>query len=316
MMVCITGVSGAGKTTLVHHILYAGVKKNGHSEMEEGAFDSILGLDQIDDLILVNQSPIGKSLRSNASTYIKVFGEIRDLFASTREARRAGLQPRHFSFNTEGGRCEACQGAGLQVLDMQFLEDVVITCEACEGRRFRPEVLKVHYQDKNISEVLNMTVDEAMTFFKNHPRIVSKLQVLKEVGLGYLMLGQSTNTLSGGESQRLKLALYIGQSQTGKNLFVFDEPTTGLHMADIKLLLDTFEKLLSNGHSLIIIEHNLDLIRYADYVIDLGPEGGEAGGRIVAEGDLRAIMASPHSYTGQFLKQRLQKQKWNNGRLE
>lgn len=305
MMVCITGVSGAGKTTLVHHILYAGAKKNGRSEMEEGAFDSIEGLDQIDDLVLVNQSPIGKSLRSNASTYIKVFSEIRDLFARTREARRAGLKPRHFSFNTEGGRCEACQGAGLQILDMQFLEDVAITCEACEGKRFRPEVLRVHYQEKNISEVLNMTVEEAMAFFSNHPKIISRLEVLRAVGLGYLMLGQSTNTLSGGESQRLKLALYIGQSQTGKNLFVFDEPTTGLHMADIKLLLETFEKLLSKGHSLIVIEHNLDLIRCADYVIDLGPEGGEAGGRIVAEGDLRKIMGSPHSYTGQFLKQRL-----------
>ena len=307
MMVCITGVSGAGKTTLVHNILYAGVKRNGHSEFEEGAFDSIEGLDQMNDLILVNQSPIGKSLRSNAATYIKVFGDIRDLFARTREARRHGLQPRHFSFNTEGGRCEACQGAGLQVLDMQFLEDVIITCEACDGKRFRPEVLKIRYQDKNISEVLNMTVDEAMAFFKNHSRIISKLQVLKDVGLGYLMLGQSTNTLSGGESQRLKLALHIGQGQTRENLFIFDEPTTGLHMADMNLLLNTFEKLLSKGHSLIIIEHNLDLIRCADYMIDLGPEGGEAGGRIVAEGDLQTIMASPQSYTGQFLRQRLQK---------
>ena len=307
VMVCITGVSGAGKTTLVHNILYAGTKRNGNSEFEKGSFDSIEGLDKIDDLILVNQSPIGKSLRSNAATYIKVFGDIRDLFALTREAKRNGFKPRHFSFNTVGGRCDTCQGAGFQVLDMQFLEDVIITCEACEGKRFRPEVLKIRYQDKNISEVLNMTVDEAMSFFQTHPRIVSKLQVLKEVGLGYLMLGQPTNTLSGGESQRLKLALHIGEGLKGKNLFIFDEPTTGLHIADIELLLTTLQKLLSQGHSIIVIEHNLDLIRCADYIIDLGPEGGEEGGRIVVEGDLKKIMASAESHTGQFLRQRLQK---------
>ena len=304
LMVCITGVSGAGKTTLVHNILYAGAKGNGNSEFEKGAFDSIKGLDQIDDLILVDQSPIGKSLRSNPATYIKVFSEIRDLFALTRESKRYGFKPRHFSFNTEGGRCETCQGAGFQVLDMQFLEDVIITCEACEGKRFRPEILKVRYRDKNISEVLNMTVDEAITFFQGHRRILSKLQIFKDVGLGYLTLGQSTNTLSGGESQRLKLAQHIGQSQEGKTLFIFDEPTTGLHMADVELLLATFQKLLSQGHSIIVIEHNLDLIRCSDYIIDLGPEGGEGGGRIVAKGDLKTIMASQQSYTGQFLRKR------------
>jgi len=361
MLVCITGVSGAGKTTLVHNVLYAGAKENGNSEFEKGAFAplestaihgsddinksstfledipapgtstkkvldktsiphrkggikapsfltgfaSMEGLEQIDDLILVDQSPIGKSLRSNSATYIKVFGEIRDLFTRTREAKKSGLKPRHFSFNTEGGRCEACQGAGFQVLDMLFLEDVTVTCEVCEGKRFRPEVLKIQYHDKNISDVLNMTVDEAMLFFQDHPRIVSRLQILKDVGLGYLMLGQSTNTLSGGESQRLKLAQHIGQGGRGNNLFIFDEPTTGLHMADVELLLSTFQKLLSRSHSLIVIEHNLDLIRCADYIIDLGPEGGEEGGRIVAEGDLEAIMASKQSYTGQFLKKRI-----------
>lgn len=307
VLTCMTGVSGAGKTTLVHHILYAGFKRNGNSEFERGAFDAIEGLDQIDDLILVDQSPIGKSLRSNAATYIKVFGDIRDLFARTREAKRHGLQPRHFSFNTVGGRCETCQGAGVQILEMQFLEDVIITCETCEGKRFRPEILNIRYQDKNISEVLNMTVEEASSFFKNHSRIVMKLQLLKDVGLGYLTLGQPTNTLSGGESQRLKLALHIGEGLKGKKLFLFDEPTTGLHMADIELFLATLQKLLSQGHSVLVIEHNLDLIQQADYLIDLGPEGGEGGGRIVAEGDLQAIMASPQSYTGQFLKQRLEK---------
>jgi len=305
VMVCITGVSGAGKTTLVHNILYAGAKGNGNSEFEKGAFDSIEGLEQIDDLILVDQSPTGKSLRSNSATYIKVFSEIRDLFAHTREAKRNRLKPRHFSFNTEGGRCETCQGAGIQVLDMQFLEDVIITCEACEGKRFRPEILKVRYQDKNISDVLSMTVEEALEFFKGRDRILSKLQILKDVGLGYLTLGQSTNTLSGGESQRLKLAQHIGQTREGRNLFIFDEPTTGLHMADVDLLLKTFQKLLAQGHSLIVIEHNLDLIRCADYIVDLGPEGGEEGGRIVVEGDLEKVMASKQSYTGQFLKQRI-----------
>ncbi|NWG02897.1 MAG: excinuclease ABC subunit UvrA [Syntrophaceae bacterium] len=309
MMVCITGVSGAGKTTLVHHILYAGAKGNENAVWEKGAFDAIEGLEQLDDIVLMDQSPIGKSLRSNSATYIKVFSEIRDLFTHTREAKRYGFKPRHFSFNAEGGRCETCQGAGVQVLDMQFLEDVIITCEACEGKRFRPEILKVKYRERNIAEVLNMTVDEAMNFFHGHPRILSKLQILKEVGLGYLTLGQSTNTLSGGESQRLKLAQHIGRSERRKTLFIFDEPTTGLHMADVELLLATFGKLLSKDHSIIVIEHNLDLIQQADYIIDLGPEGGEQGGRIVAEGDLKMIMASPLSYTGQFLRQRMDKMK-------
>jgi excinuclease ABC subunit A len=188
---------------------------------------------------------------------------------------------------------------------MQFLEDVIVTCEACEGKRFRPEILKIRYRDKNISEVLNMTVEEALVFFQGHGQILSKLQILRDVGLGYLTLGQSTNTLSGGESQRLKLAQHIGQTREGRNLFIFDEPTTGLHMADVELLLNTFQKLLSQGHSLIVIEHNMDLIRCADYIIDLGPEGGEEGGRIVVEGDLKTVMASKQSYTGQFLRKRI-----------
>jgi excinuclease ABC subunit A len=188
---------------------------------------------------------------------------------------------------------------------MQFLEDVIITCEACEGKRFRPEILKVQYRGKNISEILDLTVDEALAFFRDHRRVIEKLQILKDVGLGYLVLGQSTNTLSGGESQRLKLGQHIAQSQKGRNLFIFDEPTTGLHLADMELLLNTFQKLLSQGHSLVVIEHNLDLIRYADYVIDLGPEGGDEGGKIIAEGNLEAIMASNQSYTGKFLRERL-----------
>jgi excinuclease ABC subunit A len=307
VLACITGVSGAGKTTLVHHILYAGVKGNGDAKVEKGAFDSIEGLEQIDDIILIDQSPIGKSLRSNPVTYVKAFSEIRDLFSQTREAKRNGLKPRHFSFNTEGGRCEACQGAGLQTLDMQFLEDVIITCEVCEGKRFRPEILKITYQNKSISDILSMTVDEALLFFQGRHRIVSKLQVLKDVGLGYLTLGQSTNTLSGGESQRLKLAQHIGQGSKGRNLFIFDEPTTGLHMADVEILLDTFQRLLLQGHSLLVIEHNLDLVRQADYIIDLGPEGGEEGGSIVTQGSLESIMKSPRSHTALFLAKRFEK---------
>jgi excinuclease ABC subunit A len=281
------------------------VKGNGDAKVEKGAFDSIEGLDQIDDIILIDQSPIGKSLRSNPVTYVKAFSEIRDLFSQTREAKRNGLKPRHFSFNTEGGRCEACQGAGLQTLDMQFLEDVIITCEVCEGKRFRPEVLKITYQDKNISDILGMTVDEALLFFQGRHRIISQLQVLKDVGLGYLTLGQSTNTLSGGESQRLKLAQHIGQGSRGKNLFIFDEPTTGLHMADVEVLLNTFRRLLDRGHSLLVIEHNLDLVSQTDYIIDLGPEGGDEGGRIVAQGSLEAVLKSPRSHTAQFLARRL-----------
>ena len=307
VLVCITGVSGAGKTTLVHNVLYAGAKGNGNSEFEKGAFDTMEGLEKIDDLILIDQSPIGRSLRSNPATYVKAFGDIRDLFARTREAKRNGLHPRHFSFNTVGGRCETCQGAGFQVLDMQFLEDVIIPCEACEGKRFRAEILNIRYHEKNITEVLNLTVDDALIFFQGQGRILSKLQTLKDVGLGYLTLGQPTNTLSGGESQRLKLAQHIGLSRGGKNIFIFDEPTTGLHMADVELLLATFQKLLSQGHSLIVIEHNLDLIRCADYIIDLGPEGGDQGGRIVVEGDLEKIMVSRQSLTGLFLNQRLGK---------
>lgn len=307
MLVCITGVSGAGKTTLVQNILYAGAKSDGNSKFEKGSFDSIEGLEQIDDIILVDQSPIGKSLRSNPVTYIKVFEEIRDIFANTREAKRNGFKTRHFSFNTPGGRCETCHGSGLQILDMQFLEDVIITCETCEGKRFKPEILEIRYKEKNISEVLAMTVDEAITFFNDYPKIVSKLQILKEVGLGYLTLGQSTNTLSGGESQRLKLAKYIAEGKKGKNLFIFDEPTTGLHMADVEKLIETFQKLISQDHSIIVIEHNLDLILFADYIIDLGPDGGERGGRIVAQGDLWEIIHSKESYTGYFLKKKVEK---------
>jgi excinuclease ABC subunit A len=304
VMVCVTGVSGAGKTTLVNNVLYAGGKGVYDGRYERGAFGAIDGLDQVKDIVMVDQSPIGKSLRSNPATYIGVFGEVRNLFANTREAGRAGLKAGHFSFNVPGGRCESCQGAGVVVLDMQFLEDVAVTCEQCNGKRFRPEILAVRYKGKNIHDVLDMTVTEAIDFFREHEKIASKLRVFYDVGLGYLTLGQPTSTLSGGEAQRLKLAHYIAGADGSRNLFIFDEPTTGLHLADIESLLKTFDKMLDQGQSLVVIEHNLDLIFHADYIIDLGPEGGDDGGRVVAAGRMEEVMDCEQSHTGQFLRRK------------
>jgi len=302
VMVCVTGVSGAGKTTLVNNVLYAGGKGLNDGKYERGAFDAIEGLQQIKDIIMVDQSPIGKSLRSNSATYIGAFGEIRNLFANTREARRAGFKAGHFSFNVPGGRCESCQGAGMGILDMQFLEDVAVTCEQCQGKRFHPDILKIRYRDKTIYDILNLTLDEALEFFRDNERITSKLRVFSDVGLGYLTLGQPTSTLSGGEAQRLKLAHHIANARGSQRLFIFDEPTTGLHLADIDSLLKTFNKMLDQGHSLVVIEHNLDLVFYADYIIDLGPEGGDNGGKVVVCGGIDEVMACGQSHTGQFLR--------------
>jgi len=304
VMVCVTGVSGAGKTTLVNNVLYAGGKGFYDGRYGRGAFGAIDGLDQVKDIVMVDQSPIGKSLRSNPATYIGVFGEVRNLFANTREARRAGLKAGHFSFNVPGGRCESCQGAGVVVLDMQFLEDVAVACEQCNGKRFRPEILAVRYKGKNIHDVLDMTVTEALDFFREHEKIASKLRVFYDVGLGYLTLGQPTSTLSGGEAQRLKLAHYIAGADGSRNLFIFDEPTTGLHLADIESLLKTFNQMLDQGQSLVVIEHNLDLIFHADYIIDLGPEGGDDGGRVVVAGRMEEVMDCEQSHTGQFLRRK------------
>ncbi|HSK72959.1 MAG TPA: excinuclease ABC subunit UvrA [Pyrinomonadaceae bacterium] len=306
MLVCITGVSGSGKSTLVHDILYAGLKKKrGEWQGHIGHFKEIKGAELIDDVILVDQSPIGRTPRSNPVTYIKAYDAIREAFASTNAAKAKGFNTSHFSFNVPGGRCETCQGSGTVTVEMQFLADVELTCEDCRGTRFRDEILDVRYKGKNIHEVLQMTVREAILFFKDINKLVNKLKVIEAVGLGYLRLGQSATTLSGGEAQRVKLAAHLAAKTKSKTLFIFDEPTTGLHFDDINKLLAAFRALIENGGSLLVIEHNLDVIKTADYVIDLGPEGGAGGGEIVATGTPEEIAQNENSHTGQYLKEYL-----------
>ena len=303
MLVCITGVSGSGKSTLVHEVLYAGLKKQ-RSEWNShvGFFKEIKGGDLVDDIVLVDQSPIGRTPRSNPVTYIKAYDAIREVFALTQGAKAKGFNSSHFSFNVPGGRCETCQGSGTVTIEMQFLADVELTCEDCRGTRFRDEILNVKYKGKNIAEALDLTVREAILFFKEAKKIVNKLKVLDSVGLGYLRLGQSATTLSGGEAQRVKLASHLAQTSKSKTLFIFDEPTTGLHFEDINKLLTSFRALIENGASLVVIEHNLDVIKTADWVIDLGPEGGEGGGEVVVFGTPEKIAKNPASHTGTFLK--------------
>jgi excinuclease ABC subunit A len=309
-LVCVTGVSGSGKSTLIKQTLFAAYEhsQSRSLQLDETPHDALVGLDRFKDVLLVDQSPPGRSARSNPVTYVKAYDDIRKLFAETRKAMVMGITPGHFSFNTPGGRCETCEGLGTLNIDMQFMADVVITCHDCQGRRFNPNVLSIEIDGRNINDILNMTVDDAITFFKNHRKILGKLRPLQEIGLGYLKLGQSTSTLSGGEAQRLKLASYLpsGSEQSkDQYLFLFDEPTTGLHMADIALLVQAFRRLLAAGHSLIVIEHNIDFIAQTDYIVDLGPEGGDGGGHIVAEGPVADVMACESSHTGRFLKKRL-----------
>lgn len=307
ILVCISGVSGSGKSTLVQDVLYAGLKKlKGEWKETVGKFDSMEGAERVSDVLLVDQSPIGKTPRSNPVTYLKAFDDIRQIFASLREARARGLAAGHFSFNVPGGRCETCQGSGTVVVEMQFLADVELVCEDCKGARYKSKTLEVTYKGKNIAEVLSMTVQEALEFFKGHSALIRKLRVLQEVGLGYLRLGQSATTLSGGEAQRIKLASYLSRPTSARPLFIFDEPTTGLHFDDIQKLLRAFDRLIARGASVLVIEHNLDVVKCADWVIDLGPEGGEAGGRVIAEGPPEAIARVERSYTGQFLRRILQ----------
>ncbi|MEK6282098.1 MAG: excinuclease ABC subunit UvrA [Acidobacteriota bacterium] len=308
MLVCVTGVSGSGKSTLIHDCIYAGLKKQrGDWQGHVGAFSKLEGSQLIDDVILVDQSPIGRTPRSNPVTYIKVYDAIREAFSSTREAQARGLDPSHFSFNLPGGRCDVCQGDGTVTVEMQFLADVELVCEECKGTRFKQQILDVRYRGKNVHDVLNMTVREAIGFFREVPKITNRLRVLDEVGLGYLRLGQSATTLSGGEAQRIKLAAQLSKRTGAKTLYIFDEPTTGLHFDDINKLLAAFRALIAAGGSLLVIEHNLDVIKTADYIIDLGPEGGDAGGYVVAIGTPEKIMATPASHTGRYLKKHLAK---------
>jgi len=307
MFVCVTGVSGSGKSTLVHDVLYAGLKREKlkNTELPDG-IGGIRGAECIDEAVLVDQSPIGRTPRSNPVTYIKAFDEIRRIFAESRDAYARNFGPGHFSFNLSGGRCETCQGSGTITVEMQFLADVELTCEDCKGTRFRSAVLEVKHKGKNIAEVLSFTVHEAIEFFAGSPKIVRRLKFLDEIGLGYLRLGQSATSLSGGEAQRIKLASFIALKGFHKTLYIFDEPTTGLHFDDIRKLLSAFDKLVNAGNSVLVIEHNLDVIKTADWVIDLGPEGGEQGGKVVFEGSPEDLIGCEGSYTGKYLRPYLQ----------
>jgi len=304
LFTCITGVSGSGKSTLVDEILHKGLGKLLYgSNVRPGAHDSIEGVEYLDKAIIIDQSPIGRTPRSNSATYTGVFTPIRELFARTPEARARGYKSGRFSFNVKGGRCESCEGDGIIKLEMHFLPDVYVPCEVCKGERYNKETLEIIYKGKNISEVLNMTVDESLEFFANIPQIKNKLQTIKDVGLGYIKLGQPATTLSGGEAQRVKLATELSKRATGRTLYMLDEPTTGLHFADIQKLLDVLCRLVDAGNTVVVIEHNLDVIKTADHIIDLGPEGGDAGGEIVAEGTPEEVAKNPRSYTGMFLKE-------------
>jgi excinuclease ABC subunit A len=301
----VTGVSGSGKSTLVHDIIYAAVKRakgEAAGERRAGAFRTIEGTEFISNAILVDQTPIGRTPRSNPVTYLKAFDPIRELFAATKEARSRGLTASHFSFNVPGGRCEACEGEGVVRVEMQFLADVFVPCDQCDGKRFKPQVLDVRYRGRNVHQVLDLTVREALTFFSTSPKVLRRLQVLDEIGLGYLRLGQPATTLSGGEAQRIKIAAHLAATGGERLLYVLDEPTTGLHFDDIAKLLAAFKKLLEQGHSLLVIEHNLDVVKVADYIIDLGPEGGEAGGQVVVTGTPEQVAADDRSHTGRFLR--------------
>jgi excinuclease ABC subunit A len=300
---CVTGVSGSGKSTLVHDVLYAAIKRaKGDWDRRVGAFRDLNGLEYITDVALVDQTPIGRTPRSNPVTYLKAFDPIRELFSLTKDAKARGLTASHFSFNVPGGRCEACQGEGEVRVEMQFLADVFVPCDQCDGMRFKPQILEVRYRGKSVHQVLEMTVREALAFFSQSPKVLRRLQVLDEIGLGYLRLGQPATTLSGGEAQRIKIAAHLASFGGERVLYILDEPTTGLHFDDIAKLLAAFRKLVEAGHSLLVIEHNLDVIKTADYVIDLGPEGGEAGGRVVAAGTPEQVAQAEGSYTGQALR--------------
>ena len=303
LFTCVTGVSGSGKSTLVNNTLYNAIAKFLYrSNVETAAHDSMEGMAFFDKVVDVNQSPIGRTPRSNPATYTGLFTPIRDLFSKVQESRTRGYNPGRFSFNVKGGICEACEGDGVIKVEMHFLPDVYVQCDTCLGHRYNRETLEIKYKGKNIHEILSFTVEQAYAFFESVPIIERKLKTLLEVGLGYIQLGQNATTLSGGEAQRVKLALELSKRDTGKTLYILDEPTTGLHFEDIQLLLNVLHRLRDNGNTLVVIEHNLDVIKTADCVIDLGPEGGDGGGHIVGEGSPEKVSQNPKSYTGKYLK--------------
>ena len=306
IMTCITGVSGSGKSSLINEILYKRLARDlNRARVIPGKHKDILGTDQLDKVINIDQSPIGRTPRSNPATYTGVFDQIRDLFAATADAKAKGYKKGRFSFNVKGGRCEACSGDGIIKIEMHFLPDVYVPCEVCKGKRYNRETLEVKYKDKNIYDVLNMTVEEALTFFENVPSIKRKIQTLYDVGLSYIRLGQPSTELSGGEAQRIKLATELSKRSTGKTIYILDEPTTGLHFADVHKLVEILKRLSEGGNTVVVIEHNLDVIKTADYIIDIGPEGGDKGGTVVAQGTPEEVAQSPVSYTGKYVKKYL-----------
>ena len=302
-LIVFTGVSGSGKSSLVNEILYKYLANtlNG-AKKRPGKFDKITGADNLDKVINIDQSPIGRTPRSNPATYTGVFNDIRELYAQTADAKQKGYKANRFSFNVKGGRCEACEGDGIVKIEMHFLADVYVPCEVCGGKRYNRETLEVKFKGKSIFDVLEMTVDEGAKFFEAQPKIYRKLKTLQDVGLGYIKIGQSATTLSGGEAQRVKLATELSKRSTGKTIYILDEPTTGLHTADVHRLTTVLDMLVNSGNTVVVIEHNLDIIKTADYIIDLGPEGGKGGGTIVATGTPEEIAACEKSYTGQYLK--------------
>ena len=308
VMTCVTGVSGSGKSSLVNEILYKRLERDlNHARCIPGRHDDILGMEQLDKVIDIDQSPIGRTPRSNPATYTGVFDMIRDLFASTQDAKARGYQKGRFSFNVKGGRCEACSGDGILKIEMHFLPDVYVPCEVCGGKRYNRETLEVKYKGKSIYDVLDMTVEEAVKFFENVPSIRNKIQTLYDVGLGYIRLGQPSTELSGGEAQRIKLATELSKRSTGRTIYILDEPTTGLHFADVHKLVDILHKLAEGGNTVVVIEHNLDVIKTADYIIDIGPEGGDRGGTIIATGTPEEVAGVKKSYTGQYIARYLKK---------
>jgi excinuclease ABC subunit A len=302
VFVAVTGVSGSGKSTLVNDILYKSLARTLYRAGDEpGAHDRIEGIALIDKVIEIDQSPIGRTPRSNPATYTGLFTFIRDLFAMVPEARARGYKPGRFSFNVKGGRCEACQGDGVIAIEMHFLPDVYVTCEQCKGRRYNRETLEIKYRGKSIADVLDLTVDQALPILENFPPIANKLRTLQSVGLGYIELGQSATTLSGGEAQRVKLSRELSKRGTGRTLYILDEPTTGLHFEDVRKLLDVLNRLVDQGNTIVVIEHNLDVVKSADWIVDLGPEGGDGGGRVVAQGPPEQVASTRASHTGGFL---------------